>query len=87
MKTHNWNLNSRPALLTAALLAMGELPSVAATEPAHPSPRERILINDNWRFIKGDPSGNTVSLLYDVRPQWPKPSGAEAQAAAKYSIS
>jgi beta-galactosidase len=30
-------------------------------------PRERISINDNWRFTKGDPVSNTVSLLYDVR--------------------
>jgi hypothetical protein len=27
------------------------------------------LINDNWRFIKGDPTNiNSKSLLYDVRP-------------------
>jgi beta-galactosidase len=33
------------------------------------APRERILINDNWRFIKGDPTNvNSKSLLYDVRP-------------------
>jgi beta-galactosidase len=31
------------------------------------SPRERISINDNWRFTRGDPTNNTVSLLYDVR--------------------
>ncbi len=31
------------------------------------SPRERISINDNWRFTKGDPTNGTVSLLYDVR--------------------
>lgn len=34
---------------------------------ASDSPRERISINDNWRFTKGDPT-NTVRLLYDVRP-------------------
>src|SRR5450759_3844902 len=33
------------------------------------SPRERISINDNWRFTKGEPTSNTVSLLYDVRQQ------------------
>jgi beta-galactosidase len=31
----------------------------------------RRLIDQDWRFIKGDPPGNTVSLLYDVRPQTP----------------
>ncbi len=35
-----------------------------------PSPaRERISLNDDWRFQKDDPPGNTVSLLYDVRPE------------------
>jgi beta-galactosidase len=32
--------------------------------PAH----ERISINDNWRFTKGDPTNSTASLLYDIRP-------------------
>jgi beta-galactosidase len=31
--------------------------------------RERISINDNWRFTKGDPTNNTTSLLYDIRQQ------------------
>jgi beta-galactosidase len=29
--------------------------------------RERISINDGWRFTKGDPTNTTTSLLYDVR--------------------
>src|SRR5262245_33415599 len=33
------------------------------------TPRARRSLNEDWRFIKGDPPGNTVSLLYDVRPQ------------------
>ncbi len=33
------------------------------------SPRERLLINDGWRFHQGDPAGTTASLLYDVRPE------------------
>ena len=28
-----------------------------------------FAIDDGWRFTKGDPPGNTVSLLYDVRPE------------------
>jgi len=36
---------------------------------AQVSPRERISLNDDWRFTKDDPPGNTVSLIYDVRPQ------------------
>jgi beta-galactosidase len=36
---------------------------------AQAAPRERISINHDWRFTKGDPTNNTVSLLYDVRQQ------------------
>ena len=32
-------------------------------------PRERISLNEDWRFQKDDPPGNTVRLLYDVRPE------------------
>ncbi len=35
--------------------------------PAGVPTRERISINDNWRFTKGDPTNCPVSLLYDVR--------------------
>lgn len=33
------------------------------------APRERISINADWRFNKGDPADLAVSLDYDVRPQ------------------
>lgn len=32
-------------------------------------PRERISLNDNWRFTKGDPNGDSTGLIYDVRPE------------------
>ena len=35
--------------------------------PAQLSPRERISLDDGWRFTKGDPTNNAVSLLYDER--------------------
>jgi beta-galactosidase len=39
--------------------------AMLAAEP----PRERISINDGWRFTKGDPTNvNSRDLLYDVRP-------------------
>jgi beta-galactosidase len=65
--------------LSVTILLIGGCAAFAA-EAKHLSPRERILINDNWRFIKGDPPSNTVSLLYDVRPQRARSSGAEAPA-------
>jgi len=35
--------------------------------PASAAPPERISIDDDWRFTKGDPTNSAVSLLYDVR--------------------
>ena len=32
------------------------------------APRERISLNDNWRFTKGDPNGDSSGLIYNVRP-------------------
>jgi len=47
---------------------------------AQAAPRERISIDDNWRFTKGDPASNPVSLLYDVRQQQAVKRLAEAEA-------
>lgn len=40
---------------------------VLASNPVRASPRERLSIDDGWRFTKDDPTNCTVSLLYDVR--------------------
>jgi beta-galactosidase len=42
-------------------------PAIAAAQST--APRERISINEGWRFQMGDPSGAPAALLYDVRPQ------------------
>jgi len=39
------------------------------------SPRERMSINDDWRFMKGDPPGIQDSLAYDKVKQWILPTG------------
>jgi beta-galactosidase len=46
-------------VIEALLLLAGALAPAA--------PRERISLNDNWRFTKGDPTNCPASLLYDVR--------------------
>ena len=33
------------------------------------SPRERICINEGWRFQLGDPENDSTGLIYDVRPE------------------
>ena len=35
---------------------------------AQASVRERISLNADWRFQKGDPNGDSAGLIYDVRP-------------------
>src|SRR5215469_8199637 len=59
------------AILFALLLVAGAMAAAA---------RERISIDDNWRFTRGDPTNCTVSLLYDVREQKMVRRLAEAEA-------
>src|SRR5215813_7206322 len=60
------------AIILASALAAGNTSAV--------TPRERICIDDNWRFTKGDPTNCTVSLLYDVREQKTVRRLAESEA-------
>jgi beta-galactosidase len=53
-------------LCCASLSAQNLLPDVRNTALA---PRERILINAEWRFQKGDPADLPTTLDYDVRPE------------------
>ncbi len=53
-----------PLLLAACVtLALSQTGALMAAPPAD-SPRERISIDDDWRFTKGDPAGLTESLTY-----------------------
>ncbi len=66
---------------TLCLLAAGAA-SLAAQVPARPraagipaartspAPRERISIDDGWRFHKGDPPGDSIRLQYDSIKPW-----------------
>ncbi len=38
---------------------------------ASDSPRERISLNDNWRFTKGDPANCAVNVVYEARTNEP----------------
>ena len=55
-------------LLTAAALIFGQ-ELVSEALPIQAPSRERISINDHWRFTKGDPNGDSTGLIYDVRPE------------------
>ncbi len=67
-----------PACLMFAFAAV-EVSRLTAAEFAA---RERLLIDDDWRFTYNDPPNNTVSLLYDVRPVRGAAQGAAADGAA-----
>jgi beta-galactosidase len=93
------NLTGRVAVivtaLSALLLAAPSPLSLRAQEShtritgAESSPRQRISLNDDWKFHKGDPNGDSAGLLYDVRPEvndgnlGDKPADAEPTAAVK----
>ena len=67
MKATNHSLSTfgQTSLLLAASVAVVVLQTgvvMAAVPPA--SPRERISINDDWRFTKGDPAGLADNLAY-----------------------
>ena len=69
--------------MAVALVLTSSLGPLAATSSA----RERLSLNAGWRFQKGDPPGNTVGLLYDVRPELrdprdDRPADAKPEAAA-----
>jgi beta-galactosidase len=56
--------------LTIAVTLAGYITPPSAAEPSA-SPRERVSLNADWRFQKGDPEGvDARDLLYDVRPEF-----------------
>ena len=61
-------MRSQGSAIHAALATLAIDALFLARSPAQSAPRERISIDQDWRFEKGDPAGNTVALLYDVRP-------------------
>jgi beta-galactosidase len=56
--------------LVRCLIFAGLLSQMLWLQPsfAQTAPRTRLSIDDDWRFMKDDPPGNTVSLRYDVPP-------------------
>ena len=75
-----------------ALVALAVFSLAATVSRGHaaqtPAPRERIPINDGWRFTHDDPPGTTTNLLYDVRPEFEErrddtPADARPQDAVR----
>jgi beta-galactosidase len=66
------------SLIFAAVLIWAPAPVHAASSPM---PRERISINGNWLFTKGDPAGTGASLDYETLKPWLLATGTELCAA------
>ena len=62
------------ALLTVCLLGLVQYPVLAQQTPP---PRERVSLNADWRFQKGDPSGADGRLAYEKIKPWVTATGNE----------
>src|SRR4051812_45825695 len=49
----------------------------AMASPAAGSPRERVSLNSDWRFQKGDPPGTEDRLAYEKIKNWIRATGGE----------
>src|SRR5256885_383464 len=68
METNLRMSNAFRVFATVAAIVTGSPQRSVGAEIPGP-PRERILLNADWRFQKGDPAGvDSKNLLYDVRP-------------------
>jgi len=75
-KEKTGSVNSLSAKKIATIdAAPGEAEKAAAAKGMQKSPyaaqaaRERILINEGWKFYKYGPTEKADSLIYDVRPE------------------
>src|SRR5688572_11319442 len=78
------SLLAGPLLVATPALAQNLAPDVLNTTLA---PRERLSINEGWRFRLADPDDASTQLLYDVRPEIGesaegRPADAKPEAAA-----
>ena len=62
------------AIVSACVLTLA-ITAYSGAAPQPVSPRMRLLINDDWRFIKGDPPDNKTSLSYEAVKSWILPTG------------
>lgn len=70
---------SRLILLIFACVALFASPAQAQ--------RERISINDDWRFQRGDPPGGSADLRYHILPEIKlRPDGADFDAGAMEGV-
>ncbi len=87
-----WKKIVPAALLTILGLPLVPLLAQVAETEIISNPRQRISINDGWRFYKYDSTARADDLIYDVRPevkahQDDKPADTRPTEAEKVEIS
>ncbi len=72
---HHAMLSFAAGFLALAFTACSLTSADVGAEGISASPRTRLLINDDWCFIKGDPTNNQTNLDYSVVKSWILPTG------------
>ena len=62
-------LSFRPLFSIIIVLGFTFLSACRSKVSEEPSPRERISINDGWKFMKYDSNAEADDLIYDIRPE------------------
>jgi beta-galactosidase len=60
---------ARAVSVVLFLLALTAFAPAPAGQSAAGQTRQRISLNADWKFHRGDPEGDSAVLLYDVRPE------------------
>ena len=71
-------VTSSTLMASAVAACLDATEASAASGSASESQRTRISIDDDWRFTRGDSTGDTNSLQYDIRPAGGGRGGAPA---------
>ena len=58
-----------PSLFGLIIFACTVMFSCGVQQDDMPSPRERILLNEGWRFFKYENADEADKLIYDIRPE------------------
>ncbi|HEX8774113.1 MAG TPA: beta-galactosidase GalB [Pyrinomonadaceae bacterium] len=80
IRTHAGKLTAaRMGLCLLALLSSVQVlcADPAAARRAITAPRERLSLNSDWRFQKGDPAGTEDQLSYEKIKEWVRATGNE----------
>lgn len=84
--TPQLNLSPNFCQFLAIVISLAACPMIPAAGEPESNPRQRISINEDWRFFKYDSAEEADPLIYDVRPEvermeYARPADKEPTAA------